>query len=186
LRIRNATVRNGAGRIASKYLNTSTGGSTMTTATTSTVPQETQTRRRIAARIPTVARILMGVLFFVFGLNGFLNFIPQPATPPPEPAMAFAGALMATGYMFPLIKSVEVLVGALLLSNRYVPLALALIAPIVVNIFAFHAFLAPSGIALAIVVLALELLVAWSFRGAFRSMLVSRAAPQSLSRPGVT
>src|SRR5687767_5169089 len=76
---------------------------------------------------PPVARVLMGLAFFVFGLNGFLNFIPQPETPLPEGAMAFVGALMATGYMLPLIAVTQALVGALLLANRFVPLALALI-----------------------------------------------------------
>jgi len=154
----------------------------MTTATTHGIPAERQTSQSIAARIPAAARMLMGLTFFIFGLSGFLHFLPQ--SPPPAPALAFAGALMGTGYMFPLIKSTEVVVGVLLLSNRFVPLALALIAPIVVNILAFHAFLAPSGLALAIVVVALEVLLAWTYRGVFRPMLASRVAQQSLRRAG--
>jgi uncharacterized membrane protein YphA (DoxX/SURF4 family) len=91
---------------------------------------------------PTVARILLGLVFLVFGLNYFVPFLP---TPPMEgPAAAFAGALFATGYMFPLIKGIEVLAGALLLAGRFVPLALLLLAPIVVNIAAFHVFLTPA------------------------------------------
>src|ERR1700681_3476001 len=103
---------------------------------------------------PAAARILLGLIFFVFGLNGFLQFIPQP--PMPEKAGMFMGALAATGYMFPLIKSVEVIAGALLLANRFVPLALALLAPNVVNILLFHAVLAPGGLVIAIMVLGLE------------------------------
>jgi uncharacterized membrane protein YozB (DUF420 family) len=118
----------------------------------------------------------MGLVFFVFGLNGFLHFIQQPT--PPAPALAFFGALSATGYMLPLVMGTQLLVGALLLSNRFVPLALALIAPTIVNILAFHVALAPAGLPLALVVLALELLLAWSYRGAFRAMLVRRATPQ--------
>jgi len=87
---------------------------------------------------PTVLRILMGLGFFIFGLNGFLNFIPQPKDPMPEGAMAFAGALMKTGYMMPLVMGTQLLVGVLLLLNRFVPLALALIAPILVGIVTFH------------------------------------------------
>ncbi|PTL82331.1 DoxX family protein [Vitiosangium sp. GDMCC 1.1324] len=121
----------------------------------------------------------MGLIFFVFGLNGLLNFLPPPSTPVPEGAVAFGGALMKTGYMFQLVKGTEVLVGALLLANRFVPLALALIAPVVVNIFAFHIFLAPDGTGFSIVILALEIYLAWSYRNAYRSMLVSRATPGS-------
>lgn len=88
-----------------------------------------------------VARVLLGLIFFVFGLNGFLRFLPSPQ--PSPPALAFVSALAATGYMFPLIKGIEVIAGALLLANRAVPFALILLAPIVVNIAAFHLVLEP-------------------------------------------
>jgi hypothetical protein len=88
--------------------------------------------------------------------------------------MAFFGALLATGYMLPLVMGTQLLVGLLLLSNRWVPLALAIIAPIIVNIFAFHLALAPSGLPLAFTVLGLELGLAWSYREAFRPMLAHR------------
>src|SRR5262252_8536288 len=120
-------------------------------------------------KLPTAARLIQGAAFFTFGLNGFLHFLPAP--PPPAAAGAFLGALFATGYMFPLIKGTEVLTGLLLLSNRYVPLALTLIAPVIVNIIAFHAFLAPAGLALPIVLLATEVYLAWSYRDAFAPML---------------
>jgi len=123
----------------------------------------------------TAARILLGLIFFVFGLNGFFHFLPQP--PMPEGPRAFFGALMKTGYMIPLLFTTQTVVGALLLLNRFVPLALALIAPVIVNIILFHAFLAPSGFPIPAVVLVLELYLAWSYRGAFRPMLVPRARP---------
>ena len=126
---------------------------------------------------PPAARLLLGLVFFVFGLNGFLQFIPTP--PMPAAAGAFMGALAATGYMFPLIKSVEVIGGALLLSNRFVPLALAIVAPNVVNIVLFHAVLAPGGLPVALFVLALELFSAWSYRDAFAPLLRTRAAPRA-------
>ncbi|MGO9834047.1 MAG: DoxX family membrane protein [Polyangiaceae bacterium] len=125
---------------------------------------------------PSAARLLLGLVFFVFGLNGFLQFIPPP--PAPDKAVAFLGALAATGYMFPLIKSVEVIGGALLLSNRFVPLALAVVAPNVVNIVLFHAVLAPGGLPVALFVLGLELFAAWSYRSAYASMLRARTAPK--------
>lgn len=121
--------------------------------------------------------ILMGLMFLVFGLNGFLNFIPQPKDPMPEGAAAFAGALMKTGYMFPLVMGTQLLVGTLLLLNRFVPLALALIAPIIVGIVAFHIFLAPASIGPGIVVLVLELYLAWAYRNAFRPMLAMKTTP---------
>ena len=128
----------------------------------------------ISRHAPTAARILLGLVFLVFGLNGFLNFIPQP--PPPDRAMAFMGALAGTGYMFPLIKGVEVVAGAMLLSNRFVPLALALLAPNVVNIVLFHSVLAPAGLPVALMVLALELYAAWSYRRAYAPMLHARTS----------
>jgi uncharacterized membrane protein YphA (DoxX/SURF4 family) len=125
--------------------------------------------------LPTVARVLLGLLFAVFGLNGFLNFIPAPTTPPPEGAMAFGIALMKTGYMMPLIKGTEVLVGVLLLLNRFVPLALVVLAPVVVNIVAFHAFLAPTGLGMIAVIVVLQLYLAWNYRSTYRPLLTARA-----------
>ena len=130
----------------------------------------------ISRRAPAVGRIGLGLIFFVFGLNGFLHFLPNPP-PPGGPALAFMGGLAATGYFFPLLKGVEVASGLLLLTNRFVPLALTLLAPIIVNIVAFHALLAPSGIVLALAILAAELYLAWSYRAAFRPMLRSRVSP---------
>ncbi len=127
-------------------------------------------------KLPTVARVLLGAVFFIFGLNGFLHFLPQP--PMTGLPLQFVGGLAASGYFFPLLKSIEVASGLLLLSGRFVPLALAVLAPIVVNIFAFHAFLAPSGIPVAIFVLLLEVFLAWSYRDAYASMLKARTAPR--------
>src|SRR3954463_9485846 len=131
----------------------------------------------ISQKLPGVARVVLGLAFFVFGLNGFLHFLPQP--PMSGPPAEFAGALFATGYMFPLIKGTEVAASLLLLSNRYVPLALALLAPVLVNIVAFHAFLAPAGLVLPIILLALELYLAHSYRDAFAPMLQARSEPHT-------
>src|SRR5689334_8159655 len=115
----------------------------------------------IVRHLPTVARIVLGLGFFVLGLNGFFNFIPPPPTPMPERAMAFIGGLMGSGYMLALIGGTQVIVGALLLVNRFVALALLLIAPVIVNIVAFHVFLEPSGLTIALVVLGLEIYLLW-------------------------
>ena len=129
----------------------------------------------ISRRLPTIARVALGLIFFVFGLNGFFHFLPQPPAPPR--AMAFAGALFASGYFFPLLKAVEVTAGALLLAGALVPFALTLLAPIIVNIVAFHLFLAPGNYAVVGIVLAAEIYLAVVHRAAFAPLFALRAAP---------
>lgn len=119
-------------------------------------------------------RILMGLLFLLTGLNGFLNFLPQPKALPPPGALAFVTAMKATGYMMQLVAGTQALTGLLLLVNRFVPLALALIAPVIVNIICFHLFLAPMAIGPAVFVLVAEAYLAWAYRNAFRGMLAAR------------
>jgi uncharacterized membrane protein YphA (DoxX/SURF4 family) len=138
-----------------------------------TKPEST---KRATRYLPAVARILMGLPLVVFGLNGFLNFIPHPSTPLPEKAMAFAGALMNTGYMMPLIAVTLLVVGVLLVANRFVPLALALFAPFIVNSIAFHTFLERSGLFMAAIFLVLELYLAWSYRHTYQPMLAARVS----------
>lgn len=125
----------------------------------------------------TGARLILGFLFTMTGLNGFLNFLPQPKDMPAA-SMAFAGAMMQTHYFMPLLMGTQLACGALLLSNRFVPLALAMLASIIVNIVAFHVFLAPSGLPMAFVVLALESFLAWRYVDAFRPMLAAKAGPR--------
>ena len=132
--------------------------------------------------LPSVTRIALGLVFFVFGANGFLHFIPQPPSPPA--AGAFLGALAASGYLFPLLKTTEVVAGALLLAGRYVPLALTLLAPIIVNIVAFHVALAPGGLPIALFVLGAEIALAWFYRDAFRTVLAARSVPRSVTTEG--
>ena len=108
--------------------------------TTDNVGETTQAKP-FARYATATARILMGLIFLVFGLNGFFMFIPAPKVVIPEAAMAFQGALMASGYMIKLVAGTQAIVGVLLLVNRFVPLAITLIAPVIVNIVAFHLFL---------------------------------------------
>ena len=121
----------------------------------------------------TVARILLGLVFFVFGLNGFLHFMPNP--PPAPPAAQFFGALFATGYMIPIIFATQVVGGALLLLGVAVPFALVILAPVIVNILAFHCFLSPepAQIVTALIVTALEAMLAWHYRAAFMPLFRS-------------
>jgi hypothetical protein len=130
----------------------------------------------IAKKIPAAARILLGLIFTVFGLNGFLHFLPQPPMAA-GPGLNFVMGLLGTGYFFPFLKGTEVISGLLLLSNRFVPLVLTVLAPIVLNIVAFHTFLAPSGVPLAVVVLALEGYLAWSYRGTFAGVVHAKNEP---------
>lgn len=129
----------------------------------------------VLRHLPTVLRILLGLIFFVFGLNGFLQFLPMP--PLSGPPADFMGALVASGYMFPMIKGVEVVAGALLLGGRFVPLALVLLAPIVVNIAAYHVFLAPESMGMVVFLLFAEAYLAWAYRDSFRGVLAAGARP---------
>jgi putative oxidoreductase len=104
-----------------------------------------------------IARILLGLIFLVFGLNGFLHFIPMP--PPTGIAGQFFGSIFASHYWV-VIFGVQVIGGVLLLINRFVPLALVILGPMIVNIFFFHALMAPAGLPLAIVVVVLWMIVA--------------------------
>jgi uncharacterized membrane protein YphA (DoxX/SURF4 family) len=135
---------------------------------------------------PLVARLALGSIFMLFGLNGFFQFLPQPAEPPPPAALAFAGAMLQTGYLFPLVKGTEVFAAALLLSGRSVPFALTLLAPIVVNIVAFHVFLAPGAMPLAIAftTLGLGLYLAWSERAVFSPLFRASKGEASASARG--
>ncbi|WP_370949321.1 hypothetical protein AB5J62_17735 [Amycolatopsis sp. cg5] len=138
---------------------------------TATIATQVRTPVRV---VTATARVLMGLVFTVFGLNGFLMFMPGDASGMPEGALKFSIALFETGYMNQLVSGIQLLVGVLLLVNRFVPLALTLLAPIVVGIFAFHLFLAPSGLLIAGAVAAGEIYLAWAHRDAFRPMLQSR------------
>lgn len=134
-------------------------------------PKPTPRRRWL----PAIARVLLGLVFLVFGLNGFLNFIPAPKDLPQD-VVTVSVALMKAGYMT-VVSSVEILVALMFLTNRFVPLALAMLAPIIVGILTFHIAVAPATIGPGIVVLLLEVYLAWSYRGAFRPMLRAKAAP---------
>jgi uncharacterized membrane protein YphA (DoxX/SURF4 family) len=123
-----------------------------------------------------IVRILLGLGFFVFGLNGFLHFIQEPkSTPMPEGAKAFAEAMMRTGYMFQLVAGTQLIAGLLLLLNLFVPLALVLLMPVLVNIIAFHIFLQPAGIVPGLVFMVMELYLAWVYRKAYSPILAIRA-----------
>lgn len=122
-----------------------------------------------------IARYLLGTVFFVFGIDGFLGLIPLP--PLPTEAHDLIGAMIKTGYLFYLVKGTETVVGLLFLSGRFVPLALVLLSPVIVNIVLFHAFLNTSQEVVApLVFLGLHLFLIWQYRDSYKTMLSANAA----------
>jgi hypothetical protein len=125
--------------------------------------------------VAPAARLLYGLIFLVFAANYFVPFLP-PQPPPPDAAMALAGALASSG-LLGLVKGIELAAAVALLANRFVPLALAVLAPIVVGIVFFHVALAPAGMPIVVFILALELGLAWKYRSAFAPMLRAKVEP---------
>ena len=119
----------------------------------------------------TIARFVLGLVFVVFGLNGFLNFMPMG----PVPALAgqFAGALIESPYMA-VVLMLEILSGVFLLTNSYALLATTFVAPIIVNILLFHIFLAPAGLPLASIVAALWVVSAYFYRALLSPLFQKR------------
>ena len=127
--------------------------------------------------ITVIARFLLGLIFLVFGLNGFLHFIPSP--PLTGTVGQFVGALFVSHYLV-VVFLLQLIAAILLLINRYVPLALTLLAPIIVNILLIHTLMAPSGLPLALIVTVLWILVFVSVRSAFAGLLRQRVPARSL------
>jgi len=124
--------------------------------------------------VSMIARYLLGLAFVVFGLNGFLNFIPQPPMPP-GPLADYLAVMMKTHYMVP-VFALELISGILLLINRYVPLALTFLAPILVNIVIFHVSMQPAGLPPGILCIVCWFLVFVSVRSAFNGILQNQSA----------
>lgn len=120
-----------------------------------------------------IARVLLGLIFFVFGLNGFLNFMPMP--PLNESAGVFIGGLVGSGYFFQFLKLCEVMAGLALISGYFVPLALTLLAPISINIFLFHLFLEPGGLIISIIIIVLMAYMAFNYKDYFRQLFTAKA-----------
>src|ERR1700730_14972616 len=132
-----------------------------------------------------IARVLLGLVFTVFGLNAFLHFFPN--APVPGLARQSMGALLGSHY-YVIAFGTALIGGALLLSNRYVPLALTLLAPVIVNILSFHMFLDSENMAPAIVVTVLWFVVFSQARSSFAGLFVAKKAglksSSSVEAPG--
>lgn len=118
-------------------------------------------------------RLVFGLMLTVFGLNGFFQFLPMP--PPPPEGAAYLGALAGTGYFFPFLKVTELLVGLSLLSNRFVGLALVVMAPISIQILLYHLFLDPGGLAMALFVFGANLALGIYNIATFKTLLKPKA-----------
>ncbi|MGB8355933.1 MAG: hypothetical protein WCD79_18695 [Chthoniobacteraceae bacterium] len=116
-----------------------------------------------------IARVLLGLVFVVFGANIFLHFIPQPPVPA-GPMKDFATALFVTHYIYP-VGVLQVVGGLLCLIGRYVPLGLTLLGPVIVNIDLTHLLMAPEGLPVAAVVSVLALVVLYGYRSAFAGLV---------------
>jgi putative oxidoreductase len=123
-----------------------------------------------------VARYLLGLLFTVIGLNGFLHFIPSPAFAPSSYLVEFSMAMLRSGFSI-MVFGVQVICGILLLIDQYVPLALVALAAVLVNIFTFHITMQPAGlIPMPIIALILWFLTAWPMRAQFTCILVRKVS----------
>jgi len=147
-------------------------GTTLTLGTSTVGVRRSTKSKSITRFLPAVGRVVIGLPYFIGGLIGLLQ--PQPLAPMASGAAAFASALINSGYMMPLISVTQLVVGALLLSNRFVPLALALIAPFTVNSMAFHTILEHTGLPFATFFAVIEIALVRAYWPAYRPMLVAR------------
>lgn len=128
--------------------------------------------KTVLALIP---RMLLGLIYFVFGLNFFFPFLPEQRHPEGA-AGAYLGGLLQSGYFFPLLKSVEVIAGLLLLIGSFVTLALVVLAPISLHILLFHTVLAPAGAPIGILILVLHIYLAYAYRDQYKALFVRKPA----------
>ncbi|HEX9545388.1 MAG TPA: hypothetical protein VF955_09390 [Pyrinomonadaceae bacterium] len=116
-----------------------------------------------------IARVLLGLVFVIFGSNAFLHFLPMPPLPQGV-AGEYLHAFFSSGYVY-FIGGFQVIGGLLLLIGRFVPLGLTILGAIIVNIWLFHILMTPEGLPTAIVVTILELFLVWRYRDAFRGIV---------------
>jgi putative oxidoreductase len=132
----------------------------------------TSERKHEVKIVILIARILLGLIFVVFGLNGFLNFLSM-GPMPTGLAGQFVGALVLSHYFW-VVAALQIAGGALLIASRFVPLALVLLGPVIVNIICYHVFLNPSGAVPAVVVTVLWLIVFYGNRQHFSGIFEQR------------
>ena len=131
----------------------------------------TPNRSKAFTIIAHILRIILGIIFLVFGLNGFLHFIPMP--PPSGAAGEFFTGLVKAQYFLPLLAGVQVLCGILFISGALVPLALLILFPVSLNILFFHLELSPTGVGMAIFIMVANILLAVYYWPVFRPIFNS-------------
>ncbi len=119
-----------------------------------------------------IARILLGIIFFTYGLNGFLNVLPLLQLN--SSAGVFIGGLVGSGYFFQFLKVCEIVAGVALISGFFVPLALTLLAPISINIFLFHLFLDKDGLPMSLIIMALMIYLTFTYKEYFKQLFTAR------------
>jgi putative oxidoreductase len=119
-----------------------------------------------------IVRTLMGLLFLVSAIGFFFNLLPQPEMS--ESATLFVTGMVASQYVFPVIKVLEILIGLALILGRFVPLATVVMFPIVLNIVLFHAFMAPEGMASPVFLLLGNLFLAYTYRKNYETLVVAK------------
>ena len=129
---------------------------------------------RLAVR---TARSLLGLIFVVYGVNYFVPFVSLPATSPE--GQELLDAFAASGFFLPLLRITQIVAGAALLASRFVPLALVVIAPIVVNIVLYDIFLDPAGLPMGILMLALLSFLGWAYCDDYERLLQPRPSTDS-------
>lgn len=136
--------------------------------------------------VVTIARLVLGLVFTLFGANGLMmaftgqGFIPMPDTPPPADAAAFMGLLAGSKYML-VVKIIETTCGLLLLSGYFVPLALAMLTPVLVNILLYHFNFDMGGVAFPLVLAAVDVFLLWAYRNVFGLFFEPKIAPAELT-----
>ncbi len=124
--------------------------------------------------ISTILRVVLGLIFVIFGLNFYLQFIPL-QIPQDGPIGAFMGGLSAAPYLWHVVKVTEIVGGLLLISGTYVPFALTILFPITLNIFLFHTVMTPIGDAImAIVMMVIHIFLFYTFRASYAGVLDSK------------
>lgn len=123
-------------------------------------------------KLQMAARLLLGLILLIFGLNVFLQFMPHPEMT--QEAYALMGALGEAGYFFPLIGGLQIIVGLALLANRWAALALVLLAPLSVHIILFHLVLHLPSIGPGLVVFLLNLYLLFVNKPKYDSILAAK------------
>lgn len=134
-------------------------------------------------KLSQLPRVFLGLIFSVFGFNYFVPFIPHPEIT--GDALVYMQGLTTAGYFWPLLRSIELVAGIALLSNRYVPLALTLLGPITLHIFLFHAFLLPANLVLAVLMVAAHALLIIKYKASFAPLFKSDSVNREVKSPKI-